>query len=545
MLPQCGQYASAVRTARNLPPQHSSGRSHVRTFPTNSLESELVHDAYRDLVTEKQIAFDDTKNTTLVFAQHQGPFTDYRREITSQNGVTTETTHWTLDVPWFGWIFQPLVKRHIMRRRPGKRHPWWAPPQVFTAREVFVLAMLAVASMSAAFVNTLFTQTVAYAADDFDITARGQGIAGAVVRIGIVLAIPLAVLGDKVGRKRVVVVLAFLTPIVASLGALAPNFEVLVATQTIARPMGLAFDVAIMVIVVEEMPRFARAYGLSILALASGLGAGFAVLMLPLADLGTNGWRLIYVAALLWLIVAVSLRRRLTETNRFVTHSLKTVAPISARKERETRGRKLDRAAVKTLLVVGSVAFLANIFVATASIFQNRYLKDVRDYSASMVALFTLATATPAGIGLIAGGKLAEKYGRRFVAAFTIPVGALLLALSFVASSALMWGTAIVGGIIASIAYPAMAVYRGELFPTGSRTTSSFFITVAALLGGSIGLVLGGSLIDSGWSYGAVMLTFATVSLVVTALVLGFFPETANTELEELHPQDLSTSEET
>ena len=38
--------------------------------------------------------------------------------------------------------------------------------------------------MSAAFVNTLFTQTVNFAADDFGISDTGIGVAGAVVLIG-------------------------------------------------------------------------------------------------------------------------------------------------------------------------------------------------------------------------------------------------------------------------------------------------------------------------------------------------------------------------
>jgi MFS family permease len=101
-----------------------------------------------------------------------------------------------------------------------------------------------------------------------------------------------------------------------------------------------------------------------------------------------------------------------------------------------------------------------------------------------------------------------------------------------------MWGSAMAGGIIAATAYPAMAVYRGELFPTSSRTTSSFLITVSALLGGSIGLVLGGTLIDTGWSYGSVMFLFASAGIVVAALVWFFYPETAHRELEELNPQD-------
>ncbi len=518
----------------NIPPNfRGKSYAHRREIGPESPEFTNIFVPYSDLVREGVIQNDSLQDHTHTgsFTQATGPFVYYERCVephTTRVDVLVETTRWTLDIPWFGWLFYPLVKRHITHRHHKKKHPWWAPPETFSAREVFVLALLAAVSMSAAFINTLFTQTVAYAADEFDVGTQGQGVAGAIVRLGIVLAIPLAILGDRIGRRRVVVVLAFVAPVMASLGALAPNFGALVATQSIARPIGLALDVAILVIVIEEMPKHGRAYGLSILALASGLGAGFAVFTLPVADIGTSGWRIVYIVALVWLIVAFDVKRRLTETTRYQTHE--TI--------KKTVGAARHRVASRTLLMVCSVAFLANVFVATASIFQNRYLKDIHGYSAAMVALFTLSTATPAGIGLLLGGKLAELHGRRRVAALSIPVGAALLAFSFATSSFAMWGSAIAGGIIAAIAYPAMAVYRGELFPTGSRTTSSFLITVSALVGGSFGLVIGGSLIDAGWSYGAVMMTFASLSLVVSVLVFSFYPETAQKELEELHPND-------
>jgi MFS family permease len=184
------------------------------------------------------------------------------------------------------------------------------------------------------------------------------------------------------------------------------------------------------------------------------------------------------------------------------------------------------------------VAFLGNVFLATASIFQNRYLKDVRGYSAVLVATFTLLTTIPSALGLVYGGRLADDYGRRMVAATCIPIGALMIALSFVADGVLMWVCAIVGGVFAATAYPAMAVYRGELSPTAKRQTSSFLVTVSALLGGSVGLIVGGTLIDHHWSYGTVMLMFSSVSVVIALLVWFLYPETAHRELEELNPQD-------
>ena len=504
-------------------------RTGTRRFDANSPARPHVTSPYHDLVEEFTEASDP--DGSQVFVQHNGPFTSYRRVVERDGaGNLTERTSWALDAPCFNWLFRPLVALHLRRRRHGHHRPWWAPPQTLNAHEVLVLALLAASSMASAFINTLFTQTVTFAADDFGISERGQGVAAAVVRLGIVLAVPLAVLGDRIGRRRIVVTLSFVAPVAASFGALAPNFATLVGTQTIARPLGLALDVAVLVIVVEEMPKHARAYGLSLLAMASGLGAGVAVVTLPLADVSDNGWRLVYVVALIWLTVAVRIKRRLTETTRFERARQRTATtsipatPIG-----------FQRRAFVLVLVV---AFLGNIFVATASIFQNRYLKDVREYSATMIALFTLLTVTPSGLGLVLGGRLADDHGRRKVAAFCVPVGAALLAVSFATTSFLMWGSAMLGGIIAATAYPAMAVYRGELFPTKSRTTASFLVTVSALLGGSIGLVVGGSLVDSGWSYGSVMILFASVGIVVAGLVWFFYPETAHRELEELNPQD-------
>ena len=508
-----------------------------REIAPNHPEISSIFTPYTDITAE--IA-EESSSDAARFAQHNGPFTRYERRVNRRaDGGASETTTWSVDIPWFWWMFTPLIGRHFARRTHRDKRPWWAPPQELNEREVLVLALLAAASMASAFINTLFTQTVTYAAEAFDVGEQGQGVAAAVVRFGIIIAIPLAVLGDRVGRRRIIVALAWVAPLVAALGALAPNFWLLTANQTIARPLGLALDVALLVVAVEEMPKNARAYGLSILALASGLGAGIAVLALPLADAGNNGWRIIYVVSLVWLVVAARLTKRLSETTRFTRHLVREGSRCEkARKTGNSTPKTLGRSVVRTQGVILVVAFLGNVFLATASIFQNRYLKDVRGYSAVLVAAFTLFTTVPSALGLVFGGRLADDYGRRFVAATCIPIGALMIALSFVAEGPLMWLCAVVGGVFAATAYPAMAVYRGELSPTAKRQTSSFLVTVSALLGGSIGLIVGGTLIDHHWSYGTVMLMFSSVSVVIAVLVWVFYPETAHRELEELNPQD-------
>ncbi|MEY4632826.1 MAG: hypothetical protein RLZ18_198, partial [Actinomycetota bacterium] len=171
--------------------------------------------------------------------------------------------------------------------------------------------------MASAFINTLFTQTVAFAADEFNISTGGQGVGASVVRLGIVLCIPLVAMADKRGRRPIMVATAWAAPLICALGALAPNFSFLVATQSIGRPLGLTLDILIAVVAVEEMPRNSRAYATGVLAVLSGVGAGVAVAALPVADLGVSSWRVIYAISLIWLVVAFALTKWLPESQRF------------------------------------------------------------------------------------------------------------------------------------------------------------------------------------------------------------------------------------
>ena len=386
--------------------------------------------------------------------------------------------------------------------------------------------------MSSAFVNTLFTQTVAYAADEFGIGNSGQGIGAAVVRWGIIICLPLVAIADRRGRRPMMIAMAWAAPLIAALGALSPSFPFLVATQTIGRPLGLTLDILIAVVAVEEMPRNSRAYATGLLAVLSGMGAGIAVVSLPLADIGITSWRYIYVVTLIWLIVAVALMKWLPESQRFEQQHLVSAEKLS--RARTTLRRNIGR--------ICTVVFLTNLYIATASIFQNRYLKDDRGYSAALVALFTIATSAPASLGLIVGGRIADERGRRILGATMVPVGAFLLAMSFNTSGILMWVVAVTGGLAFGLSYPAMAVYRGELFPTSVRSMAGGIIMTSALIGGSIGLIGGGQVLDTGVDYGTVML-WLVIGPVVASLIVWFrYPETAHKELEDINMPEETTS---
>jgi MFS family permease len=378
--------------------------------------------------------------------------------------------------------------------------------------------------MSAAFINTLFTQTVAFAADEFNISKSGQGIGAAIVRLGIVICLPLVALADRRGRRPVMIAMAWAAPLVSALGAIAPSYSFLVATQAVGRPLGLTLDILIAVVAVEEMPRDGRAYATGILAVLSGIGGGIAVASLPLADISLTSWRYIYVIGLMWLIIAYALMKWLPESERFIRHTPKT----------KMRAAYIADALRGNLGRICSVVFLTNVYIATASIFQNRYLKEERGYTAAQVALFTIITSSPATFGLIIGGRVADERGRRILGATLVPIGAFLLALSFSTSGFVMWLVAIAGGLAFGISYPALAVYRGELFPTRTRSLAGGIIMTSALLGGIIGLVGGGWFLDANGSYGQVMMWLVIGPVIASAIVWFRYPETAHRELDDI-----------
>ena len=464
-----------------------------------------------------------------LFEQVEGPFSTYSRRVVDDGETLTQTIDYRLIIPWFGILFALPMRRALSRPKATRRQgaqPWWAPPDRLDSRQALLLGLLAAAAMSGAFTNTLFTQTATFVTKDFGISNSGQGAGGVFVRAGIVFAMPLAFMADKVGRRKMIVLASWLAPTIAALGAFAPNYPTLVATQTVARPMSIALELLCAIAATEEMPRNSRAYALSVMAMASGLGAGIAVFGLRLADLGAGGWRYVYLLALIWVVVAIDLQRRLPETRRY--EAVHTIAPPINRMR---------------LGQMATVAFFGNMFIAPASFFQNNYLKNVRHMNAAQISNFTLGTNTPAGLGLVVGGRLADTYGRRRIIALLGPASVALLIWSFSVGGVGLWLGAFGAGLLGGAAYPAFAVYRTELFPTGNRGRAAGIITAAGLMGGSAGIFVAGRLLDHDWSYSQVMGLMAVGQVIAIGLILLRYPETAHKDLDELNPEPVSENE--
>ncbi|HET6950802.1 MAG TPA: MFS transporter [Acidimicrobiales bacterium] len=465
------------------------------------------------------------------FTLDEGPFSHYERtvSVTHQDGRATvaQTFDFRMAPGTWPFLLNPAVRSALRRTPgPGRKLPWWYPPQRPDARGATVLGLLATLSLVVGYHGTLLTQTMTFAADEFGAGTGAQGNALAAVRLGGVLAIGLGTLADRRGRRMILT--ASLLACIGStvLGAAAPSLPLLAATQTVNRGAWAAASVLLAVIAAEEMPAGARAYALSLLAMTGALGAGVALWLLPVADLGTRSWRLLYVVPLLFVPVVARFARLIPESRRFVRPHL--TVPLAGHWSR--------------LLLLAVTSFLLNVFMAPQSQFRNEFLRDERGFSAAAVTLFVLATSTPAGIGIVVGGRLADTRGRRLVGATGITVGTVLIALSFVVPGPGMWVSATLGAIFAAALVPTITVYGPELFPTSLRGRANGIVSMTAMGGSVVGLVAAGRLEMALGSFGRTLGVLAAAPLVMAALVVLWFPETARRELEDLNPEDRQAS---
>ena len=494
-----------------------------------------------DVVGERAAEAGDGR--TVRFTLADGPFDAYERTVTVEpvgsgrgdadgTGPTgappddrvrvTQVFSFRLAAGTWPFLIGVPMRRALRRPRSDGRLPWWYPPQRPDARGATVLGLLATLSLIVGYQGTLLTQTMTFAADEFGAGSAAQGDALVAVRIGGVLAIALGALADRRGR-RLVLSVALLVCIGSTVaGAASPNLATLAATQAVNRGAWAAASLLLAVIAAEEMPAGARAYALILLAMSGALGAGAALWALPVADLGESAWRLLYVLPVLFVPVVARFGRLIPESRRFV---------------RQHRNVGLAGHYRRLVLVAGT-SLLFNVFGAPQSQFRNEFLRDERGMSAAAISLFIVLTSTPASIGIVVGGRLADTRGRRLVGAVAVSVGSVLIALSFVLSGAGMWLAALVGGIFTAAVVPAITVYGPELFPTSLRGRANGIVSMTAMGGSVVGLVAAGRLDEALGSFGWAIGVLAAAPLLMAVVVLVWFPETARRELEDLNPED-------
>jgi len=468
-----------------------------------------------------------------VFEYEAGPFRRYRRTVAwsgdGRHCRVEESVDWKIAVPYWAWIFEPLV-RHTFRRGgpPHGTRPWYVVPGRLSPQQSSLLCTLGVFHVASGMLYALLSQLLTFIAEDLGNGTRSQQTAIlAVSRVGIVLTLVVTLASDRVGRRRIAIWSYYVALAVAVVTAASMNIWMVGALQLVCRNLSIAGIIAVDTIALEELPTASRSLAASLGAMAYGLGAGLVVMTLPLTDIGESGWRLSFLMAGLLVPLVWHASRYLPESRRFTD--------LAARRaeDPDTTRHAAHRVRLNRLIVLGVVLFLLNVFLAPSSQLQNDYLRTERGFSGVLITVFILTTSTPGGLGVLLGGRLSETRGRRLTAVPGLLGLGIFNLLLFSTSGVPMWIGSLLAGLIGGLCVAPLGVLSGELFPTARRGGVQGMLAAIGVTGSALGLLVAGRLIDAhGYGFAFAVLT---ITPIVAAVMMFGIPETRGRELEELN----------
>jgi SHS family lactate transporter-like MFS transporter len=381
-----------------------------------------------------------------------------------------------------------------------------------------VLGLAGLATLLAAFDSSVLVLALPAISAEFHAGVPALANVGSVLALGSLGALPLGMLADRLGRRRMLAVAVFGFSLANLLSGLAPSLAVLALTRLLAVCFEtLAAGVAT-ALVVEELPAAARGMSVAAITVAAGGGTGLTVLLYPLL---APRWRALYLLGGLGVLGGLLLWARLPESETWRASRHEGV-PLAVLWKPPWRRR---------LLLVGVAGALGALLLQPASLLvflfgsQSLHLDPL---AISAVVFVSGVVSVPA---FLVGGRLSDAYGRRLLGAGLVALTALAVAATFAGGLAAFWVGNVVWSVIASAAVPILGAWFGELFPTRARATSEAVNALAGALGGIAGLQLVG-LLEPRLGFGGSILAVAAGAIAGAALLLAL-PETRGDPLPD------------
>jgi MFS family permease len=340
-----------------------------------------------------------------------------------------------------------------------------------------VLGLAGLAVFLVSFDGSILVLALPAIARDFhasvpDLANLGSGLQG-----GALLGLPLAMLADRLGRRRLLAaaVLGFSLANLAS--AAAPSLAWLAGARVLAVGFESVAAAVATALVVEEVPNDQRGRAVAAITVAGGAGLGLTTLLYPLF---APHWRWLYLFGCVGIPAAAALARFLPESRAW-SATRTELLPFRVLLSPPWRRR---------LVVAGVAAALSAVFFEPANILLALFASRELHFSPTLISAGVVISGLIALPAFPLGGWLSDRRGRRLVGASLSALTAVAAAAAFAGGTAAYWVGIVVWSFLASASVPVIGAWYGELFPTRARATSESVSTVAAAAGGVLGLQL-------------------------------------------------------
>ncbi len=355
-------------------------------------------------------------------------------------------------------------------------------------------------------------------AHDFHAGTPALSDLGSVLAIGSLLALPLATLADRFGRRRLIAIG------VAGFSAanFASGFAPTLADLAFLRLFAVGFEVLVAgvatALIVEEAPPGRRGQAVSVLALVSGFGTGITVIAYPLI---APHWRWLFLAGGAGLPLALPIWFLLPEGRTWRSVKV-TGSALRLLMQPPWRAR---------LLILAAMTGLLAVLLEPAGLLFTLYASTALHMSPVAISTLIVVSGVAGTVSYLAGGYLTDRYGRRGPAIALTIATATATSLSFATGTIGFFTGNILWSMFASASTPVFGSWSGELYPTRARATAEAAMSVAAAVGSIAGLQAVGILSSSTGLGGAIELE--GVAAIAGALLLFFLPETKEQPLPE------------
>ena len=378
---------------------------------------------------------------------------------------------------------------------------------------------MAIVAFITSYAASTIATTLPFAREALGISEGGMSTVFAITRAVSLLGLAFSVAADRVGRRKPFLIAFLLLPVGNIVTAFAPGRVLFIISQSFSRMAVIGVAALAIVILAEELTPAVRGYGIALYAMAGSAGAGFGLILLPIAERTDDSYRILFGLAGFGLLAYPLLSRFLMESRAFVP------------RERMVPFRRVFSAGLgKHFWPLALMGFFIAAFSAPAFDFVFERLIDDLGWETGPARFLILVFSGLGTVGLLIGGRLADIQGRKPTTATALVLG-LVGGIGFYTldSGWLMAPSIFLATLGATMLTPAFAAHRSELFPTSVRARAGAWITNVAILGSILGFTVGGVAIDRiGLS--------ATISLLGIGLVISMFlvfmlPETRGVEL--------------
>lgn len=344
--------------------------------------------------------------------------------------------------------------------------------------------------------------------------------------------------GDRIGRRRMLVISLSLMGVSTALMGLLPTYAavglaapLLLLALRVVHGLSVGGEAAgATLLAVEHAPPGRRGLYGSLVTIGSPVGSFLAngafalVLLLPDEQLYDWGWRIPFLAGIAVVLVGMYARRNVSETPEF-----EQLAKTD-RTERAPLITVLREHKRLVLLTAGvNLGFNAFIFIVVA--FLLSYGSQVVGISRSTLLYGTMAGSVAQAVAILFFCHLTDRIGRKPVllggAVFCTLWGFPLFALVDSASPAL----AVLGIVLAfagsAAIFGPMLAYFAELFGPELRYTGvGFGYQIGAVLGGGLSPLIANTLVTAAGGSSWLVATYMSIAGLVSLLCLLGLPET-------------------